>query len=143
SPCGPAGVRQLRRTRNHRGRGKRGPCISHVQSGPPGGSQSALPHHAVADRRRGGVEAAMSRVPVLRFPAAGLLAAALSGLVGAAVAGAAPAAASTGPGEAVVIRATMDDAGRFVYFDPVGIWVEPGTTIRWVLERSFHSVAAY
>lgn len=45
--------------------------------------------------------------------------------------------------EVVIVRATTNDSGTEVYFDPIGVWIEPGTTIRWVLERSYHSVTAY
>src|SRR5690606_26832845 len=45
--------------------------------------------------------------------------------------------------DAVVIRATANAPETEVFFDPIGIWVEPGTTIRWVLERNYHSVTAY
>ncbi len=45
--------------------------------------------------------------------------------------------------DVVIIRATTDASGRRVFFDPIGVWVQPGTTIRWVLERSYHSVTAY
>src|SRR5690554_4622350 len=29
------------------------------------------------------------------------------------------------------------------YFDPVGLWVAPGTTVRWVIKLGAHSVTAY
>jgi len=55
-----------------------------------------------------------------------------------------PAMAQDAAGDSIVtIRITQDASGRMVYFDPVGVWVAPGTTIRWVLERGYHSVTAY
>jgi len=53
------------------------------------------------------------------------------------------AAADPSASPVVEIKATADETGRLVYFEPIGILVEPGTTVRWVLERNYHSVAAY
>ena len=36
-----------------------------------------------------------------------------------------------------------DQAGSKVWFDPVGILVEPGTTIRWVVKENVHTTTAY
>lgn len=48
--------------------------------------------------------------------------------------------AATGP---VEIRMRSDARGTRVWFDPVGILVEPGATLRWVLAESVHSTTAY
>ncbi|HET9582390.1 MAG TPA: plastocyanin/azurin family copper-binding protein [Gemmatimonadota bacterium] len=45
--------------------------------------------------------------------------------------------------EPVEIRMRSDVLGSKVWFDPIGVWVEPGTTVRWVLEASVHSTTAY
>ncbi len=45
-------------------------------------------------------------------------------------------------GEAVVrMRASPD--GAAVWFDPVGLWVEPGTRLRFVLEAGVHTTTAH
>ena len=36
------------------------------------------------------------------------------------------------PSEVVEISMRSDQSGSRVWFDPVGVLVEPGTTIRWV-----------
>lgn len=60
------------------------------------------------------------------------------GLIGWAV----PTAA--GPAASPVVEIGMyTEGGQLHYFDPVGIWVEPGTTIRFVLKNSVHSATAY
>lgn len=41
------------------------------------------------------------------------------------------------------IRMRSDVDGAAVWFDPVGLWVEPGTTVRWVIESNVHTVTAY
>lgn len=33
--------------------------------------------------------------------------------------------------------------GSKVGFDPIGVWVEPGQTVRWVLDSSVHTTTAY
>lgn len=50
--------------------------------------------------------------------------------------------ASSGVG-VVEIAATASEDMTGVFFDPIGIFIEPGTTVRWRLERSFHSTTAY
>ncbi|MGH7587016.1 MAG: plastocyanin/azurin family copper-binding protein [Gemmatimonadota bacterium] len=48
------------------------------------------------------------------------------------------------PGSAPVeIRMRSDALGSKVWFDPIGVWVEPGSTVRWVIEASVHSTTAY
>jgi plastocyanin len=41
------------------------------------------------------------------------------------------------------IRMRSDSRGSHVWFDPVGLLVVPGTTVRWVLEANVHSTTAY
>jgi plastocyanin len=50
-----------------------------------------------------------------------------------------PAAASG----VVVIHMVSDPQGAHVAFDPVGILVEPGTTIRWICDSNVHTTTAY
>ncbi len=41
------------------------------------------------------------------------------------------------------VRAIMSKDGSQVYFDPVGLHIEPGDTVRWVQVNGYHSVSAY
>ena len=41
------------------------------------------------------------------------------------------------------IAMRSDELGSKVWFDPVGILVEPGTTIRWVVKENVHTTTAY
>lgn len=43
----------------------------------------------------------------------------------------------------VEIRMRSLDGGGRVWFDPVGLLVEPGTTVRWVVEADVHTTTAY
>ncbi len=43
----------------------------------------------------------------------------------------------------VVIRMKSDALGSKVWFDPIGLLIEPGDTVRWVVEESVHSTMAY
>ncbi|HWP35367.1 MAG TPA: plastocyanin/azurin family copper-binding protein [Thermodesulfobacteriota bacterium] len=52
----------------------------------------------------------------------------------------APAARPAGP---VEIRMRSDPSGAEVWFDPIGVYVEPGQTVRWVLESNVHTTTAY
>ena len=36
-----------------------------------------------------------------------------------------------------------DPDGASVGFDPIGLWVAPGTTVRWVVEANVHTVTPY
>jgi len=51
---------------------------------------------------------------------------------------AAPAAAAT-----IEVRAVMSKDGAEVYFDPVGVRIQPGDTVRWIQVNGYHSVTAY
>jgi plastocyanin len=61
-------------------------------------------------------------------------------LLAAAAALLAPAAAGAAEAE---IRMRSDADGSWVGFDPIGLWVAPGTTVRWRCESNVHSTAAY
>jgi plastocyanin len=52
-------------------------------------------------------------------------------------------AAAAGPARAVEIRMRSDALGSRVWFDPIGLRVTPGTTVRWVLDANVHSATAY
>lgn len=56
-------------------------------------------------------------------------------------------ALSTGAARAaapvVEIRMRSRDKGAHVSFDPVGVLVRPGTTIRWMVEADVHTTTAY
>ena len=43
----------------------------------------------------------------------------------------------------VDIHMRSDAIGARVWFDPVGLWVPPGTTVRWVLDANVHTTTAY
>lgn len=43
----------------------------------------------------------------------------------------------------VVIEMRSDTSGAHVWFDPVGLFVEPGTTVRWVVRQNVHTATAY
>ncbi len=43
----------------------------------------------------------------------------------------------------VEIRMKSDRDGEHVWFDPVGVLVAPGQTIRWILEENVHTATAY
>lgn len=74
----------------------------------------------------------------LRLPRRSLLragGACLAGLV-------LPRIARGAPGT-VEIGMRSDPDGAKVWFDPIGLLVAPGTTIRWVIHENVHSTAAY
>src|SRR5919198_3318615 len=43
----------------------------------------------------------------------------------------------------VEIHMRATERGESVWFDPVGVWVERGTTVRWIVERDVHTTTAY
>ena len=43
----------------------------------------------------------------------------------------------------VEVRMRSDPDGASVGFDPIGLWVAPGTTVRWVVEANVHTATAY
>ena len=48
------------------------------------------------------------------------------------------------PGAALeVIELRSDPLGSRVWFDPIGLYVEPRTTVRWVVRENVHTTTAY
>jgi plastocyanin len=43
----------------------------------------------------------------------------------------------------IEVTMTMSKDGTRPYFDPIGIHVQPGDTVRWVQVSNYHSVSAY
>lgn len=42
-----------------------------------------------------------------------------------------------------VIEMRSDIAGAHVWFDPIGLYVDPGTTVRWITRENVHTATAY
>jgi len=42
-----------------------------------------------------------------------------------------------------VIEMRSDALGSRVWFDPIGLYVEPGTTVRWIVRDNVHTTTAY
>jgi plastocyanin len=51
--------------------------------------------------------------------------------------------ATPAPAATFEVRAVMSKDGGDVYFDPVGLRIEPGDTVRWIQLNGYHSVTAY
>lgn len=47
------------------------------------------------------------------------------------------------PAPLEVIAMRSDVAGSRVWFDPLGLYVEPGTTVRWIVRDNVHTTTAY
>ncbi len=62
---------------------------------------------------------------------------------GLALAGLASSAILRASAKIVEIGMRSDEDGAKVWFDPIGILIEPGTTIRWVIKENVHTVTAY
>jgi plastocyanin len=43
----------------------------------------------------------------------------------------------------VEIRMRATERGEHVWFDPIGVFVEPGQTVRWIVDQDVHTVTAY
>ncbi|MGZ6292692.1 MAG: hypothetical protein ACXWMK_10940, partial [Syntrophales bacterium] len=43
----------------------------------------------------------------------------------------------------VTIRMRSDQTGGDVWFDPIGIYIEPGQMVRWVVAENVHTTTAY
>ena len=56
---------------------------------------------------------------------------------------AAPALRRVSAADVVEIRMRSDPEGAHVDFDPIGLRVAPGTTVRWVVEANVHTATAY
>jgi plastocyanin len=50
---------------------------------------------------------------------------------------------AVGAGAIVEVHMTSDPEGAHVGFDPIGILIEPGQTIRWICDANVHSTSAY
>ena len=48
--------------------------------------------------------------------------------------------ASPGPN---LIEMRSDALGSRVWFDPIGVYVQPGTTVRWIARENVHTTTAY
>ena len=46
-------------------------------------------------------------------------------------------------GRGAVIEMQSDALGSRVWFDPIGLYVEPGTTVRWIVRANVHTTTAY
>lgn len=48
-------------------------------------------------------------------------------------------------GSAGIVKIFMrsDETGADVWFDPVGVYIQPGQTVRWILEENVHTTTAY
>lgn len=44
---------------------------------------------------------------------------------------------------AEVIEMRSDMVGSHVWFDPIGLYVDPGTTVRWIVRENVHTSTAY
>ena len=42
-----------------------------------------------------------------------------------------------------LIEMRSDALGSRVWFDPIGVYVQPGTTVRWILRENVHTTTAY
>ena len=42
-----------------------------------------------------------------------------------------------------VVEMRSDALGSRVWFDPIGLYVEPGTTVRWIVRENVHTTTAY
>jgi plastocyanin len=49
----------------------------------------------------------------------------------------------SGAAAVVEIRMKSDPLGTKVWFDPIGVHLEPGRTVRWVVEQNVHTTTAY
>lgn len=47
------------------------------------------------------------------------------------------------PADVVPISMRSDPSGARVWFDPIGILIHPGQTVRWVVEENVHTTTAY
>lgn len=57
---------------------------------------------------------------------------------------ASPSSAAQSGGDSIIeIRMKSDVMGSHVWFDPVGLLIKPGQTVRWVCVENVHTVTAY
>jgi plastocyanin len=60
-----------------------------------------------------------------------------------ALAGLVPPLAGRAAGRQAEIRMRSDRLGIRVGFDPIGLFIEPGTTVRWLIQSNVHTTTAY
>ncbi|MGH7584208.1 MAG: plastocyanin/azurin family copper-binding protein [Burkholderiales bacterium] len=51
--------------------------------------------------------------------------------------------ASTAAAHTFDVHVVMSKDGSQVYFDPIGLHIQPGDTVRWIQVNGYHSVTAY
>lgn len=56
---------------------------------------------------------------------------------------AAPLIGGCGSGLRHVVRMRSEPTGARVWFDPLGLMVDPGDTVRWVIDANVHTTTAY
>jgi plastocyanin len=49
----------------------------------------------------------------------------------------------SGAARVVEVRMKSDPDGAEVWFDPIGVYVEPGWTVRWIVDANVHTTTAY
>jgi plastocyanin len=49
----------------------------------------------------------------------------------------------SGAGRVVLVHMKSDPDGAEVWFDPIGVFVEPGQTVRWIVDANVHTTTAY
>jgi plastocyanin len=66
-------------------------------------------------------------------------------LVGLAIPGAAGVTVPHTPHAAQIVEIYMksDPQGSEVWFDPIGVYIEPGQTVRWIVVENVHTTTAY
>jgi plastocyanin len=47
------------------------------------------------------------------------------------------------PSAVEVVEMRSDIAGSHVWFDPIGLYVDPGMTVRWIARQNVHTTTAY
>lgn len=47
------------------------------------------------------------------------------------------------PGGVIEIHMKSDPMGSVVGFDPVGVFLEPGRTVKWICDANVHTTTAY
>jgi plastocyanin len=45
--------------------------------------------------------------------------------------------------QVVEIYMKSDPLGTKVWFDPIGVYIEPGRTVRWIVSENVHTTSAY
>ena len=141
---------EIQHTQKHPG--AREPYRHSVQPGPSGRRGAALPHRPMVDqpcgrKSRDEVDAKRAEaeldmrsksVSVRRVMGSAVKVFLAACLAGAAILGQATVATAA----TVEIKLMQTPAGK-TYFDPAGVSIAPGDTVRWVQLSGFHSITAY